>query len=127
MEYVSTGGLAVGHLREVEREERSSRTSAHATGPRESAACTSSAVDARTTTGVPGVMGRMDRREIRDVVEHERTLEVDRPLERDLGHLAPGGAEPALAHQKRERLAGLGREDLDPGRRELAQLRPACR
>ena len=43
-------------------------------------------------------MGGMDRREIGDVVEHERALEVDRSFEGDLGNLAPGGAEPALAH-----------------------------
>ena len=35
---------------------------------------------------------------VRDVVEHERALDVERPLERALGHAPPGCAEPALPH-----------------------------
>ena len=63
---------------------------------------------------------RVDRLEVGDVVEDERSLEVDRPLECDLQDLAPGNRTSARASE-RQRLAGLGREHLDTGRRELAK------
>ena len=43
-------------------------------------------------------MRLVDRCDVKDAVEHERAVEVDRPLEDDRRHLAAGGAEPAFAH-----------------------------
>jgi hypothetical protein len=40
----------------------------------------------------------LDTGQIPDVVEHERARKVEGALEHDLRHLAPGGAEPPLAH-----------------------------
>ena len=53
-------------------------------------------------------MGGMDRREIGDIVKHDRAFEVDRSFEGDLGNLAPGGAEPALAHHSVSVSPGAG-------------------
>src|SRR5581483_5385017 len=47
----------------------------------------------RATLGV-----RLAERVVVDVVEHERVAEVELSFDADLGHTAPGGAEPALPH-----------------------------
>jgi hypothetical protein len=57
----------------------------------------------------------MDCREIGDVVEDERAIEVGRPFENDLVDLAPGGAEPALAHQSVSVSPGAGERISTPG------------
>ncbi len=63
----------------------------------------------------------VDRLQVGDVTEHERALEVDGSLECDLRDLATRRAEPALAHQNATVSPGLGRDDLDAGRGELAE------
>ena len=62
-----------------------------------------------------GVVGRVDRVAVVDVVEDERSLEVERAFERDLRNLASGGAEPALAHQKESDPPGAGARISTPG------------
>ena len=58
------------------------------------------------------------------VVEDERLLERDLvlALDRDLGHLAARGPEPALPHQTVTVPPGSGREDLAVGGQALAKL-----
>src|SRR5512134_628037 len=115
IEYVETSTLPVGQLREVEGEER---LVAH------ERACHLAArerrvhlLDGRGTDDdrrAAGVRGP-DRADVAAVVEHERALEVDRALERDLRHLAPRGAEPALAHQNVSVSPGSGESTSTPG------------
>ena len=73
-------------------------TTTEATSGRASAACTPSAVEARTTTGFPSCVRCASRRRVGDVVEDECAVEVDLAFDGDLRHAAPGRAEPALPH-----------------------------
>ena len=57
---------------------------------------TSSTESAWTTTGIPSACAAPQRLDVADVVELERSRDVDRAGERELGHLAARRPEPAL-------------------------------
>src|SRR5919106_3203542 len=118
IEYVETSGgrrLAVGQLREVELEERFVSD--------EDARDLSERERRHDLLGAPGsdddglafdVRG-VDQFWVREVLHDECPLHVERPLERELGHLAPRGAEPALAHQNVKDSPGSGDRISTPG------------
>src|SRR4029079_13322048 len=115
MEYVATTGSAVGHLREVEREQRLVGDERTLDRPERQRRVYSIGGGASDDDRGSSVVRVVDRLQVRAIIERERALEVDRAFECDLRDLAARRAEPALAHQNATVSPGSGATISTPG------------